>query len=277
MRISKDDIKIITGRTVSDALTASLRDAMKTYDIDTPLRVAHFLAQTAHESGGFYYREEIASGEEYEGRADLGNTSPGDGKKFKGRGDIQLTGRANYEAYSKAKGVDFVLNPDLVATDEYVHDVAAWFWTRKKLNRYADADDVVSITKRINGGLNGIVERTRMSVRAKALFKGRESRPSPIIEDVAPIIPTAPADLKDNPPLVPKEEAVFLFKSKPLWTSKRVWGIIITILGVFGPKVEFLHIALGQYDAIVAGIGVLVNLYGTVVAKHKLELWPSKK
>lgn len=133
---------------------------MAAADITTPLRAAHFLAQIGHESGAFRWLEELASGNAYEGRADLGNTQPGDGARFKGRGLIQLTGRANYAAFGKVVGMDLVGNPGLVASDPSLAVRAAtWFWTNKSLNVAADADDIERVTRRVNGGLNGLADR----------------------------------------------------------------------------------------------------------------------
>jgi putative chitinase len=138
--------------------------------IDTPLRQAHFLAQVGHESGELRYHEELASGNAYEGRADLGNTEQGDGKRFKGRGLIQLTGRANYQAYGKAIGRDLTHDGHWaeVATEPALAvDVACWFWERHHLNRWADLDDITTITRRVNGGLNGLASRQVLLKRAK--------------------------------------------------------------------------------------------------------------
>jgi putative chitinase len=144
---------------------------MKRYKITSPLRIAHFIAQIAHESGSFRFAEELADGSAYEGRVDLGNTRTGDGRRFKGRGLIQLTGRANYELYSKASGVDYVSKPQLIASDPFAAvDVACWFWNRRGLNGLADADDARTITRRINGGFNGIDDRLDYLGRAKAVL-----------------------------------------------------------------------------------------------------------
>jgi len=147
-----------------------LSTKMFAYSINTPLRMAHFLAQVGHESGELRYSEEIAGGDAYEGRLDLGNTQPGDGPRFKGRGLIQLTGRSNYAAYSKARGVDYttVEGAKLLAADPVTAvDVACWFWARHNLNAFADQDDIVTITRRINGGLNGLDSRKAKLARAK--------------------------------------------------------------------------------------------------------------
>lgn len=144
---------------------------LRTYGIlDTPLRLAHFMAQVAHESGGFRYMEEIASGAAYEGRANLGNTQAGDGKRYKGRGPIQLTGRANYRLFGQRIGIDIEAHPEVVALPSFGLLIACMFWDSKGLNALADADDVVAITKRINGGQNGLAERQAYLAKAKGLL-----------------------------------------------------------------------------------------------------------
>jgi predicted chitinase len=143
-----------------------LNKAMAEAHINTPKRQAAFIAQLAHESGEFRYMEEIASGAAYEGRKDLGNTHPGDGKRFKGRGPIQLTGRANYTAASKALGIDLVNNPKRAADPDVGFRTAAWFWNTRNLNSYADAGNFREITRRINGGYNGLAAREAYYRRA---------------------------------------------------------------------------------------------------------------
>ena len=140
------------------------------YQISSPLRIAHFLAQVGHESLSLTYTEELASGEAYEGRKDLGNTEKGDGKRFKGRGFLQLTGRNNYEAYSKDAGLNLMQSGDetLISTvPENALDVSLWFWKRQNLNKRADTDDLRGITKRVNGGYNGLEDREKYLGRAK--------------------------------------------------------------------------------------------------------------
>lgn len=150
-----------------------LQGCMANNQINTPLRQAHFLAQLGHESGSFRFPEEIADGSRYEGRVDLGNTQPGDGKRFKGRGLIQITGRVNYTAYGKARNRDFVTgnNPSLLATDPMLAaDCSGWYWTSRGLNTLADKDDVRQITLKINGGFNGLDDRMRRLQLAKCLL-----------------------------------------------------------------------------------------------------------
>jgi putative chitinase len=147
-----------------------LNPAMIEGGITSALRMAAFLAQLAHESVELRFFEEIASGAEYEGRTDLGNTRPGDGKRFKGRGPIQLTGRANYTAAAKALKLDLVENPQLAAMPEHGFRIAGWFWTTHDLNSLADQRRFDDITKRINGALNGKKSRDRYYARAKQVF-----------------------------------------------------------------------------------------------------------
>jgi predicted chitinase/LysM repeat protein len=147
-----------------------LNAAMAEGNINTPKRQAAFLAQLAHESGQLRYFEEIASGAAYEGRRDLGNTQPGDGVRFKGRGPIQLTGRSNYTAASRALGVDLVNNPALAATPEIGFRIAQWFWNSRNLNSYADAGNFDAITYRVNGGYNGKAARDTYYARARQVL-----------------------------------------------------------------------------------------------------------
>ncbi len=151
-------------------LTPALNQTFVKYQINTPLRIAHFIAQVAHESDCFNAMEEYASGEDYEWRDDLGNTQPGDGKRFKGRGLMQLTGRTNYADFSKAMGKDFIAQPELVGQPPYTVLVAGWYWDTRKLNGDADKDDVKTITKIINGGSNGLEDRKDYLRRAKTVL-----------------------------------------------------------------------------------------------------------
>ncbi len=145
------------------------------FGIDNKVRLAAFLAQVGHESGQLRYNKEIwgptAAQKGYEGRKDLGNVIAGDGTKFKGRGLIQITGRANYSSFAQANGVDCVNNPALLEQPEYAVMTACWFWKSKKLNQFADSGDFKTLTKRINGGLNGYDDRLAIWERAKSTLK----------------------------------------------------------------------------------------------------------
>jgi predicted chitinase/LysM repeat protein len=149
-----------------------LNTAMKEANINTPRRQAAFLAQLAHESVELRYFEEIASGAAYEGRSDLGNTQPGDGVRFKGRGPIQLTGRSNYRAAGQALGIDLENNPTRAADPDVGFRTAAWFWNSRNLNSYADAGNFDAITLRVNGGYNGKASRDAYYQRALSVLGG---------------------------------------------------------------------------------------------------------
>lgn len=159
------------GASEGDALTyaPSLLETANVYRINTPLRLAHWLAQLMHESGNLKYSEELASGAAYEGNRGLGNNKPGDGKRFKGRGLIQLTGRYNYTRYSRHSNDPALLNePERLARFPLSVDSAGWFWchgTAQDLNHIADKDNITLITKLINGGYNGLRNRKALLAR----------------------------------------------------------------------------------------------------------------
>jgi putative chitinase len=136
----------------------------------TPLRLAHFLAQLAHESDGWLAMEEYASGSAYEGRADLGNSQAGDGRRFKGRGPLQLTGRANYRRVGQAIGIDLEAHPEVAALPSVGMLTASVFWETHRLNELADGDDLFGITRVVNGGTNGLEDRRTRLAAAKALL-----------------------------------------------------------------------------------------------------------
>jgi len=144
---------------IIDALEPLLWPALQVGKITNALRVAHFLGQMTTESWQFSQLTEQASGAAYEGRHDLGNVHPGDGVLFKGRGIIQLTGRANYYKFGQLIGVDLVAHPEQAADPGNALKVAVEYWTLHGLNVSADNDDITQITRRINGGLNGLGDR----------------------------------------------------------------------------------------------------------------------
>ncbi|PVY81046.1 putative chitinase [Cupriavidus alkaliphilus] len=141
------------------------------FDISTSARQTAWIAQVGHESGGFVFTRELwgptAAQQRYEGRLDLGNTQSGDGKRFMGRGLIQITGRANYRECGAALGVDLESNPVLLQGDALAARSAGWFWRWKGLNALADAGDFVGLTRRINGGTNGLADRQVRWERAR--------------------------------------------------------------------------------------------------------------
>ena len=151
---------------------APITDAMAAYEIDSRYRQAAFLAQTAHESGSFVYVREIwgptAAQTRYGGRADLGNVVAGDGYFFRGRGLIQVTGRANYAACGKALGLPLLAHPELLEEPENAARSAGWFWATHGLNELADQQLFSAITRKINGGSNGAADRVERYHRALA-------------------------------------------------------------------------------------------------------------
>lgn len=149
-----------------------LNPAMAEAGIKTLLAKAAFLAQLAEESAGFTAMREYASGAEYEGRASLGNTQPGDGVRFKGRGFIQITGRSNYTAAGSALGLDLVNNPELAETTENAARIAAWYWKTRNITPPADQGDFVRVTKLINGGTNGLAQRQEYYAKAQGILRG---------------------------------------------------------------------------------------------------------
>lgn len=182
--------------------TPALNAEMQKYEVHSPIRVAHFIAQIAHESGSFRYSsenlnysakalravfgkyfptdemaeayarqpEKIAN-RVYASRMGNGDEASGEGWKFRGRGLIQLTGKENYTNCGNAIGRDLLSNPDQLATDPYAAVAASlWFWNSRSLNTHADNDDVNTVTRRINGGLNGLDDRVSYLNKAKAVL-----------------------------------------------------------------------------------------------------------
>lgn len=141
--------------------------ASSEYMITTPRRLSAFLAQLAHESSELRYTAEIADGSAYENRKDLGNTEQGDGPRYKGRGLIQITGRANYQKLADSWGMPLIQHPEILEQPEYATRSAAWFWQAKGCNTLADGDKFGSITKTINGGYNGLDSRIGYWLRAR--------------------------------------------------------------------------------------------------------------
>lgn len=159
---------------LADRFAGPLTDAMSEYEINTKDRMAAFMAQILHESGMLRYTKEIwgpsAAQVRYEGRKDLGNTEPGDGKRFMGRGLIQTTGRNNYKNTGDALGIDLLSNPEMLETTVLATRSAGWFWKNRGLNELADSGKFETITRRINGGINGLEDRERLFDIARRVF-----------------------------------------------------------------------------------------------------------
>lgn len=167
------NIPVIRAEKYVDSINAAVRYAA----ISTRLATANFLAQIGHESGSLVYTREIwgptAAQLRYEGRADLGNVVPGDGKKFMGRGFIQCTGRKNYKDCSLALFGDERLleNPEILEQPEYAAMSAGWFWKKNSLNKLADVDQFTATSKVINGGTNGLDNRKERYKLALSIIK----------------------------------------------------------------------------------------------------------
>lgn len=153
--------------TIIAAAGEVLAPTLQEYAIDTRLRIAHFLGQTCHESAGFRTTEEFATGDAYEGRKDLGNTQKGDGRRYKGRGLLQLTGRANYRTLGKVLKIDLEGDPERAAEPALSLRIACEYWKSRNINPACDRDDLITVTRLINGGLNGLEDRRNYTTRAK--------------------------------------------------------------------------------------------------------------
>jgi len=161
--ISKEQLAsiwICSPSLIKDEEVSELNACLNQFAVNTPSRLRHFLSQTAHESGGGRYKKELASGWDYEGRSDLGNTQSGDGPRYKGAGYIQLTGRANYQAFANfikdpavMQGVDYV-------AEKYPFTSAGFWWQNNRMNQLCDQNPSVrDVTLRVNGGTNGLDDR----------------------------------------------------------------------------------------------------------------------
>lgn len=173
MKITREQLLYImpTATHRVDTYIGYINGYAKDFGIDTPMRMAHYLAQVAHESCELRYTKEIASGRAYEGRKDLGNTHPGDGIKYKGRGLIQITGRENYKKYMDFCKFDVVSSPELLERPLGAVRSSMWYWQKHGLNELADHDGLLAITKIINGGTNGLASRRMYLSRAKKILK----------------------------------------------------------------------------------------------------------
>ena len=197
-----------------------LAEACERFSIDAPARLAAFLAQVGHESGGLQYVEELASGSAYEGRKDLGNIHQGDGVRYRGHGLIQITGRANHREMQPLLLLagyddvpDFEAHPEALCEPRWAAASAGAYWHRRSLNDLADRGEFEAITRRINGGLNGQADRAQRWERAKAALAAPvkdslTTAPQPTAKE-APMAPILAALLPSLISAVPKLGALF--------------------------------------------------------------------
>ncbi|MBL8895088.1 MAG: hypothetical protein JNJ53_10830 [Rhizobiales bacterium] len=189
-----------------DSIAAAMNEILPQHKIDTPLRLTHFLAQAAHESDGFKTLHEYwgptPAQKRYEGRKDLGNVKRGDGKRYMGRGIFQLTGRANYRHVGAKLGLPLEDNPELAALPRNAVLIAAQYWRDHDLNAPADADDIVTVTRLINGGFNGLDDRRRYLRRAQLALPPPRPRSPSATPPAAPPIPVMAPPAADNDPLI---------------------------------------------------------------------------
>lgn len=173
MHIAYEDLRRLCPRGDPAILAEIVRlapELLPRYGITTPRRWCHLVAQLAHESDGFQTTEEYATGSDYEGRDDLGNVRVGDGRRYKGRGLIQLTGRANYRRVGEIIGLPLESNPELAGRFPAALESGLIYWNERRLSVYADRDDAQTITRRINGGTNGLTDRMRYLALAKRIW-----------------------------------------------------------------------------------------------------------
>lgn len=159
---------------IGEGIANGLDQFAPQYEINTHLRIAHFVAQACHETCRFRYLKEIwgptVAQRAYEGRVDLGNLRVGDGHLYRGRGIFQLTGRANYDCIGHALNLPLEVDPDLAADPEISAHIACHYWQQRQINVAADADDIVRVTRAINGGLNGLEDRKACFARAREVL-----------------------------------------------------------------------------------------------------------
>lgn len=242
----------------AEMFAGALDSACARYGIDTPQRMAMFLAQIGHESGSLKWTSELwgptAAQARYEGRADLGNMQPDDGQRFKGRGLIQITGRANYTALRdrlRAAGMDcpdFVARPEALEMPQWAALSAADYWDMRRINNAADAGDFDRVTRLINGGLNGIEDRRRRWERAKNALSGQQ----PI-----QAAPTATTETKEKPALP------FIAAALP-----SIVQAVPKLIEMFGSGSE---VAERNQKAAEAVVGIAQEALGAVNAQQVVE------
>ena len=182
----------------------SLMKALDANGVTNKTERAMFLAQMAHESGNFRYKEEIHDGSNYEGRSDLGNNQSGDGKRFKGRGYIQLTGRANYKKYGDMVGQDLISNPELASDPNIASSVAFAYWNDRVDRKAARNGDINTVTRNINGGLNGLQDRKKYFKEYQGLALQNGGSVPTMLEPGEMVFPSTTSGLKQLNSSVPR-------------------------------------------------------------------------
>lgn len=187
MNITPATLASLSGRSANANMNSTIRGLlMRQKDLCQPHRLYMFLGQVAHESGGWYYDREIWGSKptpaqaRYDTRKDLGNTPAvdGDGYLYRGRAGFQITGKANYAAFTSwaqanfGSAPSFIGNPDLINTDPWEGLASVWFWETHGLNALADAGSIEAVSRRINGGTNGLDERYRLTAAAGLILAG---------------------------------------------------------------------------------------------------------
>ncbi len=171
------------------AISGEFASILNSYEINTYLRIAHFMGQVTHECAGFRTTEEFASGSAYNGRADLGNTEPGDGPRYKGRGLLQLTGRFNYRQMGQILNLPLEDTPEMAGDPLISLKIACEYWKSRDINTRADGDDLIRVTRLVNGGTNGLDDRrnyyrkakTALSKRMAVIIDGNDGSTTPVL------------------------------------------------------------------------------------------------
>ena len=170
--VTKEQLNAVGWKNVSDFVVKDLNNCLQKFNINTPERIRHFISQCSHESACGIYTKELASGQAYEGRRDLGNAQTGDGKKYKGAGYLQLTGRSNYQALANYLPDQFVMKGVDYVADNYPWTSAGFWWYKNNMNTVCDKGaDCITITKKVNGGTNGLADRQRYYDLCCNIFK----------------------------------------------------------------------------------------------------------